>query len=161
MVNSQILSGYSQNFTNLTTTITTIGDAVRQGIRPSLPYNAVTSGGMAVHVAGSVQNSVFAASYQPAGGDFSVFGAPGSLALTGGQIKGNPEGTVNNSTIAPSSPLTAFYAKNVTAYSGPVVPPAVPQAPYTNQTPVQLPGLNYSMLLRKYTFPKANSTSKK
>ena len=95
---------------------------------------------MTVHVSGSVKNSVFAASYQPFGG---VYGDPNSLALTGGDIKGKIEGKVDNGTETPSTPLVAFFAKKVTAFSGPVVPPNVPQAPYTGpQSPSHFPGIH-------------------
>ena len=158
VVNTKIVSGVVQNYTTLFQNISGSATAGTP-FAPTPPADAQPTGGMTLHVAGSVKNSVFAASYQPFNG---VYGDPNALALTGGQIKGKIEGTVDNSKLTPSKPLVAMYAKNVTAYSGPVVPPAVPEAPYTGkQTPTQLPGVNYSLLHQKYTFPKTSKASKK
>ena len=149
VVNTKIVAGVVQNFTTIFQSVSGQSTSVFSSATPSAPARpaaAQPAGGMTLHVAGSVKNSVFAASYQPFNG---VYGDPNALALTGGQIKGKIEGTVDNSTATPTKPLVAFYAKKVTAFSGPVVPPNIPQAPYTGpQTPNHLPGIHHLALPR-------------
>ena len=147
VVKSKILSGLVQNYTAIFQAISGQSTSVFSAGTPSAPpapLNAQTDGGMTVHVAGDVTNSVFAASYQPFGG---VYGDPNAIALSKGHIRGKIEGKVNNATEAPATPLVAFYAKQVDALSGPVIPPNVPEAPYTGpQTPGFLPGIRHHAL---------------
>jgi hypothetical protein len=154
VTNSQILSGYAQNFPNLLNTVTgtTPTSPIRgTGAPPPAPENAVTGGGMQVLVAGNVVNSVFAASVQPFnnsdpthpfGTTFGSghFGTPQDLVLPTGHIEAKIEGSINNATAVPNIPTKAFFAKEVGLKHGPVVPPNVPQPPYP-KTFVQVPGL--------------------
>jgi hypothetical protein len=145
-VNTNVLSGVNQNFTNILNTVTgqsSSGFSSTPAVPPQ-PLNAQQFGGMTVHVAGNVTNSVFAASVQP---DTSstppVFGNSNQLVLTGGHISAKVEGTINNSTATPDSPKTAFYAQHVSLLSGPVVPPNVPEPPYKGTgLPSILPGIS-------------------
>lgn len=144
VVNTQVLAGYQQSFSNIFTTILGINTSGNpfSGTSPGAPprpLNAQGFGGLTAHVAGDVTNSVFAASVQP----FSdVFGDPNQIVLTGGHIRGKIEGKVDNATATPNTPNEAFFAQKVDALSGPVVPPNVQEAPYNGpQQPTHLPGI--------------------
>ena len=142
VVKTTVATGAVQNYTTLFETIAGISTSVFSSSTPTgpaAPTNFQGGSGMTVHVAGSVDNSVFASSVQPFNG---VFSGPNVLNLTGGRINGKVEGTINNSTITPTTPNQAFFAQTVNSLSGPVVPPSVPQAPYTGaQSPAHFPGL--------------------
>jgi hypothetical protein len=154
VVNTNVLSGYQQNFSNIISTIT--GQAsvntfnpTPQPAPPPLPTNAQTGGGMAVLIAGDVTNSVFAASVQPEivttsdGTTTPVFGTSRNLVLPTGEITGKIEGNINNAGATPDKPGTAFYAKRVKVDNGPVIPPNVPEAPYTGHQPYAfIPGIH-------------------
>src|SRR5262249_31987136 len=59
-------------------------------------------------------------------------------------ITAKVEGTINNSTLTPGSPNQAFYAQHVKLLSGPVVPPNVPEAPYTPvHLHIRIPGVRH------------------
>lgn len=143
VVGTKILSGYQQNFTNIYDTVLGVSNSPFGGGTPNpipAPIAAQPAGGMTVLVAGDVVNSVFAASTQPVN---QVFGDPNQLELTGGRISAKVEGKINNSTLTPLAPNQAFYAQSVKLFSGPVVPPNVPEAPYVhNQAPSHLPGIS-------------------
>ncbi len=141
VVNSTILSGYVQNYGTITSDVIGSTNSFGQTTPPTAiptPVSAQPDGGMSVLVAGSVQNSVFAASTEPFN---NVFGSPNELFLTAGHIKAKVEGTIDNSTATPSSPNQAFYAKHTTLLSGPVVPPNVPTEPYARTPPTLTPGI--------------------
>lgn len=172
VVDSRILSGYAQNFTNIISTIST-GSTTTSGTTtfvPPLPQNAQTGGGMEVHVAGDVTNSVFAASVQPlinttATPPTLTFGTPqdvpGVVVLPTGHIAAKVEGKINNGAIATSptdSNATvdrsgkAFYAKAADVKTGPVVPPNVPEPPYPGpKQPIHAPGLRSRFRLFPFT----------
>jgi hypothetical protein len=128
VVGTTILAGYDQNlataFTNPSTLTTPSPDA---------------GGQIRVNVAGSVTNSVFAASVLSGSGGF---GSSDDLKLPFGSINARIQGSINNSEITPESPTAAFFAKTVRVVQGPVVPPTVPEAPYSGPlTPETLPGI--------------------
>ncbi len=157
------LAGYQQNYTLINTTIrgtTNLNSPFGSPAPapPPQPSNAQPFGGMTLHVAGSVTNSVFAASVEPAlvgtnttkvydntaqvNGNATGFGAPNQVALTGGRITAKIEGTINNTIATPNTPTQAVFASQSTKYTGPVIPPAVPQEPFTGPTsPSKFPGL--------------------
>lgn len=131
VIASQIQAGYVQQ-------LPSVFAAQQFGTEPT----AQSSGGMQVLVAGDVIDSVFSASVEPFNG---VFGTPLDLELPHGSINAKVEGTIDNSNATPASPNTAFYANDVRLVQGPVIPPAAPQAPYTDPTGViRLPGIGFS-----------------
>lgn len=128
VVDSEILSGYVQGLSNAFSTQTAV----------TTNPTAQTSGSMQVRVAGSVKNSVFAASVQP---DINLtYGTPNDLVLEHGSITAKVEGSIDNSALTPDTPTKAFFAKNVSFSSGPVIPPNNPEAPYTRR-PLIVPGI--------------------
>ena len=138
VVNTKVLAGYQQNFNSILTTVIGSNPASPPAPIPP-PIAAQPDGGMTVHVAGDVTNSVFAASTEPVK---KVFGDPNELLVTAGHIKAKVEGKIDNAKATPSSPTQAFYAQHVELLSGPVVPPSVPEAPYVhNSGPTHLPGV--------------------
>jgi hypothetical protein len=154
VVNTNVISGVNQNFTNIFEAIAGVGTSVLSPVvpptPPPVPSNAESFGGMTVHVAGDVTNSVFAASVEPFtpaatstnATPTPLFGDPNQLVLSGGHITAKVEGTISNGTATPSTPNQAFFAQHVSLLSGPVVPPHVPQAPYAgNGLPANLPGI--------------------
>lgn len=115
---TQILSGYSLGLDNV----------VRSQLFPTFPPQVISGGAMnQVLIAGDVIDSIFAASVDPVDG---VFGDDNDLVLPLGKIIAKVEGTVNNSGISPTIPNEAFFAKYVKLDQGPVIPPAVPEAPF-------------------------------
>ena len=142
VVGTTVLAGYQQNYPAIFDAVTGVSTSVFGGGTPSappVPENAQSFGGMTVRVAGDVSNSVFAASVEPFN---NVFGDPNEIVLPGGKINAKVEGTIDNSTITPNTPTTAFFAKSVNALAGPVIPPNVPEAPYTGpQSYGLLPGV--------------------
>ena len=142
VVNTKVLAGYQQSFTSILGTVTGASTSPFSSSAPApipVPIAAQPDGGMTVHVAGDVINSVFAASTEPVN---NVYGDPNQLLLTAGHINAKVEGKINNSKATPDAPIQAFYAKNLKIYSGPVAPPGVPEAPYIhNQGPNHLPGI--------------------
>jgi hypothetical protein len=153
VVNSQFLSGYQQNFTNIINTID--GQATVSTFQPTpmpaappTPTSAQLGGGMIANIAGNVTDSVFAASVQPSAGlpaptpPDTGFGSPFDAKLPTGHIKAKIEGTITNTNATPDSPNKAFYAKSVTVLTGPVVPPNVPMPPYSGAIqPRRAPGI--------------------
>ncbi|HWE38945.1 MAG TPA: hypothetical protein VG406_20520 [Isosphaeraceae bacterium] len=131
VVNTQVLSGYQQNLTNVFQT--------QQFPSTALP-NAQDGGGMTVLVAGDVTNSVFAASAQP--DPSGLFGTSNDLLFPHGHISAKVEGNISNTTATPSSPTKAFYAQNVSVVHGPVQPPNVPEPPFGSSVlPTRAAGL--------------------
>jgi hypothetical protein len=154
VVGTNVLSGYLQDFTGIINAFRGNTTGTPQPLPQ--PQNAQPFGGMQVHVAGNVTNSVFAASVEPAlvppattrvftnanPTTQTGFGDPNQLVLSGGHIGEKVEGTIDNSTATPKTPTQAFFAQSVTSYAGPVVPPNVPEAPYPVPTkPFTLPGI--------------------
>ncbi|WP_406695340.1 hypothetical protein V5E97_30380 [Singulisphaera sp. Ch08] len=157
VVNTNVLSGYVQNFSNIINAVTgqssvNVFSPTAQPTAPPLPQNAQNAGGMSVLVAGDVTNSVFAASVQPEfvsvnGGTVPRFGTSRNLVLPVGEIVAKVEGTIDNSVSTPDQPTTAFYANKVDLQKGPVIPPNVPEAPYTGkQTYSFVPGFHHPAL---------------
>jgi hypothetical protein len=140
---TNVLSGYAQNFTSIINTVTGQSTSIFSTGTPApppKPTGAQTSGGMTVHVAGDITNSVFAASTQPYN---NVFGDPNSLVLPTGHINAKVEGTINNATATPSSPTNAFYAQKVNLNKSPVAPARVPELPFAHpSTNPFLPGIH-------------------
>jgi hypothetical protein len=133
VVNTHVASGYqqllSQSFFSasgqpISPTNPGIGGTTSQTLPTNPP--AQDGGGMTVLVAGNITNSTFAASVQP----FNNTLGDNDLKLPSGMIRAKVEGTIDNSTATPNQPMTAFYANSVQLKQGPVVPPAVPQAPF-------------------------------
>lgn len=124
--NTQFLSGYAVDFQTILNSQTL----------PTTPPTTQDGGAINnVLVAGNVTDSVFAASVDPytdpATGT-SLFDVPQALLFPHGHISAKVEGTIDNSGVAPAQPNQAFFAKTVRNYRGPVLPPAVPEAPFPN-----------------------------
>jgi hypothetical protein len=121
---------------------------------------AGNGGQINARIAGDVVNSVFSASVEPVPNYFLAntpgvltqpstinfpFGAPGNVIYPRGVINAKVEGTINNSGIVSSNNQTvpgqisvgsgqagnAFFAKVVKVQTGPVIPPVVPEPPYS------------------------------
>jgi hypothetical protein len=157
VVNSLILSGVNQDFNTIFSAIS--GATTGTPSAPPKPLNATPFGGMTVHVAGDVNESVFAASVQPftdASGN-TLYGDPNQVVLTGGEIKAKVEGIIDNTSATPSTPSQAFFAQHVNLVGGPVVPPNVPEAPYPgNGLPAHLPGIHQGTQVRSNTSTARN-----
>jgi len=158
-----VLSGYQQNFTGIFGDVTGQTNSLFGGGQPTAPrrpINAQPFGGMTVHVAGDVTNSVFAASVEPFTPSGTptptpLFGDPNQIVLPGGHIRSKVEGKIDNAVATPSTPNQAFFAQKLDRLSGPVIPPDVPEAPYTGpQQPVHLPGIG-----RLSATPRATASS--
>jgi hypothetical protein len=142
VVKTTVLSGVQQNFATILATVEGSAGSIFGSTPPNpipAPIAAQPDGGMSVQIAGDVVDSVFAASTQPIN---NVFGNPAQLLLTAGHINAKVEGSINNANATPKSPNQAFYAQHVQLFTGPVVPPTVPEAPFTsNPGPYTLPGV--------------------
>ena len=175
VVNSNILAGYAQNYSNITTTVR--GSASLFGntasAPPPQPQNAQLGGGMLVHVAGDVNNGIFAASVAPAflasattrvytnanPAAKTGFGDANQIVLPGGHIGGKVEGKIDNTTVTPGAPNKAFFAQQVTSFAGPVVPPNVPEPPFGGpQQPTQAPGIHNVGKIPTVTLPVPTPT---
>ncbi len=117
VLNSEVLSGYYQNLTN-------IFDTQSAGATPM----AELGGGQTDLIAGSVQNSYFTASV--AQSSDGTFGGTDNLKLPSGHIKAKVEGVIDNSSASTTAPTVAFLAKQVSLKTGPVIPPNVPSPPF-------------------------------
>ncbi len=128
VVNTTILSGYNQNLLA----------ALQNPTSPPTP--APEAGGhMRVTIAGNVTNSIFASSVVPGS---NGFGSADDLHLQPGSISARIQGVITNLSATPNSPTAAFYANTVKIIQGPVVPPTVPEAPFSGPlTPKSLPGV--------------------
>jgi hypothetical protein len=111
-------------------------------------------------IAGNVNNSVFAASVLPISQVESTdpttatqtFGDPQDALLPLGKITARVEGSIQNSTITPESPNSAFFAQTVNQTHAVVVPPKVVEPPLpAPTTPITLPGI-------PVVFPASEST---
>lgn len=127
VVDSQFQAGYVQGLASAQSNQTSVSTVTAQ-----------VDGYIQAHIAGNVTNSVFAASVQP--DSTGTFGNT-DLNLTRGQILAKVEGHIDNSSVTPNTPTTAFYAKTVKFSSGPVVPPNNPSQPFTKR-PLAVPGLH-------------------
>ncbi|WP_422926550.1 hypothetical protein [Singulisphaera sp. PoT] len=142
VVNTNVFTGYGQSYGDLVNNITGAATSTTSlsPVPPSSTLNAQVGGGMTVLVAGDVTNSVFTASVQP--DSSGVFGTDQDLKIAGAHIDAKVEGNINNSSATPDKPSTAFYAQNVNLKRGPVIPPNVPQEPYSGGTrPTRSPGV--------------------
>ncbi len=83
-----------------------------------------------VLVAGSIQDSIFAASVEPFNNDFSD---PQALKLPHGHITAKVGGQIDDSNVAGFAPDQAFFSKYVNLIHGQVVPPIVPELPFPNE----------------------------
>lgn len=120
VVDTNLLSGYQLNLTSIFTNQTA----------PTAFPNAQTGGAMNVAIAGSVTDSIFAASVQPVvNGTTPTFGSSQDLFFPRGQINARVEGVIDNAVATPDQPTKAFYAKSVKLTRGPVVPPNVVEQP--------------------------------
>ena len=130
VVNTNVLTGYQQNLSSV---------FQNQQISTTTFPPAEFGGGMTVLVAGNITDSVFAASTQP---NQNVFGN-GDLFIPMGHITAKISGTIDNTNATPNSPEKAFYAQKVNLQHGPVVPPHVPEPPFSpNPLPSSVVGLN-------------------
>jgi hypothetical protein len=148
--NGTFLSGYTLGLANAASTVeSNIASASSSTLAtpPTFPTPmAQASGAITAFIAGSVNNSVFAASDLPISqvndGMTQQFGDPQDAFLPLGKVLARVEGTINNSTATPESPNTAFYAQTVNFSHGPVTPPRVVEPPLPPPaTPVSLPGI--------------------
>ena len=120
VVDTNILSGYQANLTTIFT---------NQAAPTTFP-SAETGGAINVEIAGSVTNSIFAASTQPqVTGSTPTFGTTQDLFFPQGHITAKVEGVISNTTATPDPPTKAFYSKAVNLIRGPVVPPNVVEQP--------------------------------
>ncbi len=170
VVNSSILSGYTQSYTTLIDNITGLSSVstfspTASPTAPTQLLNAQVGGGMSVLVAGDITNSVFAASTQPgidAAAGPTTFGGPNDLRIGTGHIYAKVEGSIDNSSATPSKPTVAFYAQNVNLKKGPVIPPSVPQAPYGPKIqPSHTVGVPHVNPTRVVTAPTKTKATKK
>jgi hypothetical protein len=171
VVNTNVLAGNSQSYAAIFNAVTGQSSNPLFGTTsptaPPRPQNAQPFGFMHVHVAGDITNSVFAASVQPfidttTTPPTPVFGDPNQLVLTGGQIKAKVEGSIDNSVATPSTPNQAFFAKQLNVLTGPVVPPNVPEPPFTGpQLPAHLPGIHGAKVGSTPKGPLSSSSTKK
>jgi hypothetical protein len=100
---------------------------------------AQNGGTMQVRIAGSVINSIFAASVDPdpTGLTGNGFGTKQDLILPRGVINAKVEGNISNtgnSLVDPASTGRAFFAKSVKLVHGPIIPPTVPYQPFATPT---------------------------
>jgi hypothetical protein len=150
--NSTFLSGYNQSLASAASTVESNLASFSSATAPSIQVgNPVAGGDINAFVAGNIINSVFAASVLPisqvqtasATTPTQTFGETGDAYLPLGKITAQVEGGVQNSTVTPNSPNTAFYAKTVHQTHSPVVPPAVVEEPLTPlPSPVKLVGIH-------------------
>ncbi len=118
VVNTNVLAGYNQGLATVFST--------QQA--PSTPPPAQAGGTISnVLIAGNVNESIFAASVDPFNGQYDV---PEALLFPHGHISAKVEGTITNTTAAPSEPTKAFFSKTVNVSQGPVIPPSVPELPF-------------------------------
>jgi hypothetical protein len=133
----------------------TIQNRILNTLQNQPTFSPLAHGGGAIHgkIAGNVTNSIISTSVDPDPSGLTIpgqfqrktsqtfaFGAPDNIILPRGTINVKVEGTINNSGLQsgtapfvdPSIPAnSAFFASNTKIDNGPVVPPNVPQAPYT------------------------------
>jgi hypothetical protein len=149
--NSTFLSGYNQGLAtvaeNVESNLASFSSATAPTISAGTP---VANGNINAFIAGNINNSVFAASVLPisqvetasSGSPVQEFGNQGDAFLPLGRITAQVEGAVQNSTVTPNSPNTAFYARTIQLTHAPVVPPAVPEEPLAPQpSPIKLVGI--------------------
>ena len=155
VVNSTVLAGYLQGLSGVITTIenneTQLGQFFQTAVTLPTP-TAQAAGLITTNIAGDVTNSVIAASDNPisqvtstANGTTPIvqnFGNPQDAFLPIGRILARVEGSIDNSTVTPLMPSTAFYAKSVKLTRGAVAPPNVTEPPLPKPaTPVTLRGI--------------------
>ena len=119
VTNTNILAGYDQKLSTIFS-------------NQSVPttFNAQSTAAIKnVLIGGSIKDSIFAAAVQPSNG---AYDSPQAMFFPHSYIHAKVEGTIDNSTAAPDKPKQAFFAKQVAVTRGPVNPPNVPEAPYTN-----------------------------
>ncbi len=120
VVNTNLYAGYQQN----------LAQVFANQTAPTTFPTAETGGAIDVAIAGSVINSVFAASVEPlVVGATPNFGTAQDLFFPRGRITAKVEGRVDNAAATPDQPTKAFYARLVRRNNGPVLPPTVPEQP--------------------------------
>lgn len=162
--NTTVLSGYQAGLASLESSAqSNIGELDSTTAPTALTITtpvAQANGQITAFIAGSINNSVFAASDLPLNQATSStptsvtqsFGNTGDALLPLGRITGRVEGSIHNDTATPNMPNTAFYAKTVHLTHGVVVPPHVTEPPLpAPATPVNLPGI-------PVVFPASEST---
>lgn len=118
VVGTQILSGYDLSLSRVFAT---------QQL-PQFPPPVISGGAInQLLIAGDVVDSIIAASVDPVDG---IWGNENDLVLPYGKILGKVEGSVNNENVLTASPSEAFFARTVKLQQGPIIPPAVPEAPF-------------------------------
>src|SRR5262249_42055848 len=100
---------------------------------------AQNGGTMQARIAGSVINSIFAASVDPdpTGLTGNGFGTKANLILPRGVINAKVEGHIRKAANPPAdrnSTGRAFFAKKVKLVHGPIIPPTVPYQPFATPT---------------------------
>ncbi len=151
VVNSTVLSGYLQGLAGAVTTIennaSQFGQFFQSPVTLPIP-TAQAAGNITAFVTGNVTNSVFAASDNPISQPAATtatgvtFGNAQDALLPLGQITAKVAGSIDNSSVTPDMPKTAFYARTVKFTHGVVVPPNVVEPPLPPPaTPIKLPGI--------------------
>lgn len=123
------------------------GDAINTRVfsgyigAPGDTPQAQIGGGMTVLIGGDVRNSIFAASVDPQGASEedgtrdTGFGGLNDILIPGATIDAKVEGRIDNSEVAPTRPQKAFFASGVRLERGPVIPPTVPEPPFSHPFP--------------------------
>jgi hypothetical protein len=150
--NSTFLSGYNQGLATAAETVESNLSEFSSASAPTISVGTPVAGGMInAFVAGNINNSVFAASVLPISQvetsssttPTQEFGNTGDAYLPLGTITARVEGAVQNSTVTPNSPNTAFYAKTIHLTHSPVVTPKVVEEPLAvTKSPVKLVGIS-------------------
>jgi hypothetical protein len=164
VANSNVLSGYQQDLATVASSAQSNIGQLSATTLPTAPTmttpTAQAAGQITAFIAGSVTNSVFAASDLPisqvestATPAAQTFGDPQDALLPLGVITARVEGSIDNSTATPEFPKQAFYARTVQLTHAVVVPPNVVEPPLPPPTtPITLPGI-------PHVFPASTSTN--
>ena len=159
VANSTFLAGYLQGLAGVISSvqnnISQLGQYYQQDVRLPTP-TAQAGGTLTTNVAGDITNSVFAASDNPISQVIDptsqIFGNANDALLPVGRITARVEGSIDNSTVTPEMPETAFFAKQVKLKRGAVAPPNVTEPPLPKPaTPITLRGI-------PRVFPQVNGT---
>jgi hypothetical protein len=145
--NSTFLSGYNQGLSTIASTVESNLARFTTATAPTIPLGTPVAGGnINAFIAGNINNSVFVTSVLPISQlqttPTQEFGNTGDAYLPLGKITAQVEGAVQNSTVTPNEPNTAFYGKTVHLTHTPVVPPDVVEEPLVQvPSPVKLYGI--------------------
>jgi len=148
VVNTNVIAGYTQDFSGMIQSIRLNGDAPetlsnqstqagRFSFSPPFVPLAHNGGRIVANIGGNVATSIFAASVQAnplydKSVNASVFGA-NETDMPMGIIKAKVEGYIDNSAnsmVDPDSAGQAFFGAHVKVDKGPVIPPNVPSEPF-------------------------------